>query len=408
MLYDPVRHEALRPLAWDADMALHAIQHIVHDTEACYSDDQYWPLHPADRQGANDARTYETSLYDGACGVFWGLEYLQAAGAVRLQRSYAAGQAALLARNRVILAEAVERKRASYLLGDTPIHMLAFGQSPSESTQATLEALIEGNMEHPARELMTGAPGTLLAARLLHAHTGAPRWAELFQVTAARLWSQLEWSDEHQCAYWQQRFDRLPSTYLDAVHGFVATALPLIQGRHLLLAAQWADWQACIVNTVRRTADIEAGQVNWRPQLDRTPDAAKKLMQFCHGAPGFVICLAELPCTDLDTLLLAAGDTVWLAGPLAKGANLCHGTAGNAYAFLKLHARTGNPLWLARARAFAMHAIGQSEADARRHQQLQYSLWTGDLGLAIFLWDCIHGQAKFPTLDVFFADRLKG
>jgi len=28
-------------------------------------------------------------------------------------------------------------------------------------------------------------------------------------------------------------------------------------------------------------------------------------------------------------------------------------------------------------------------------------LWTGDLGLAIYLWDCIDGNAKFPTVDIF-------
>jgi len=101
--------------------------------------------------------------------------------------------------------------------------------------------------------------------------------------------------------------------------------------------------------------------------------------------------------------LLAAGETIWAAGPLAKGPGLCHGTAGNAYAFLALHERTQDPLWLQRARAFAMHAIGQAAADARQYGQLRYSLWTGDLGLAIFLWDCICAQARYPTLDVFFA-----
>jgi hypothetical protein len=56
-----------------------------------------------------------------------------------------------------------------------------------------------------------------------------------------------------------------------------------------------------------------------------------------------------------------------------------------------------------RARAFAMHGIAQTEADAKRYGQMRYSLWTGDPGFAIYLWDCIHGTAAFPTLDVFFA-----
>jgi hypothetical protein len=86
---------------------------------------------------------------------------------------------------------------------------------------------------------------------------------------------------------------------------------------------------------------------------------------------------------------------------LKKGSNLCHGTAGNGYAFLKLYRRTGDAEWLERARAFAMHAIVQSERDARQYGQRRYSLWTGDLGLAVYLWDCIKAEPRFPTLDVF-------
>ena len=29
------------------------------------------------------------------------------------------------------------------------------------------------------------------------------------------------------------------------------------------------------------------------------------------------------------------------------------------------------------------------------------ALWTGDVGLAIYLWDCITGEPRFPTIDVF-------
>jgi hypothetical protein len=83
--------------------------------------------------------------------------------------------------------------------------------------------------------------------------------------------------------------------------------------------------------------------------------------------------------------------------------NLCHGTGGNAYAFLVLHARTGDTRWRDRARAFAMHAIAQFEAETARVGRLRHSLWTGDIGLAIFLWDCLRGKAEFPTLDVFFS-----
>lgn len=405
MLFDPDRHEPLVQSAWDESSAIAVVERIVRDTEARFSEKSYWPLHPEDRQGAGDARTYETALYDGACGVFWALDYLHDLGAAQLSGHYGGAYPELLARNRVLLGDAAERNRASYLLGDTPIHMLGFGRLQTEELETALHDLIAGNTEHPARELMTGSPGTLLVALFLHEKTGAERWSELFRLTADRLWSQLEWSTEHECAFWTQNFDRRPSNYLDAVHGFVATVVPLSRGRHLLSKEKWDSWQQCVVNTVQRTADHEGAHVNWRPQLDRMPDAGKKLLQFCHGAPGFVICLSDLAVAEIDDMLLAAGETIWSAGPLRKGSNLCHGTAGNGYAFLKLYRRTKDPRWLHRARAFAMHAIGQTEIEAKRHGQFRYSLWTGDLGLAVFLWDCIVGQAMFPTLDVFYAPR---
>lgn len=405
MLYDPARHEPLRPLAWDEGEVRAAIAHIVADTESRFAEDRYWPPHPLDRDGPDDAEPFATPLYHGACGVFWALHYLQAVGAASLSRSYAGEFDRLLARNRAWLGESAQRERASFMMGDTPIRMMCFGEQPTEELERALDALIAGNTEHPARELMWGSPGTLLAALFLYEHTGHRRWSDLFRLTAGTLWSQLEWSPQNQCAYWTQDLYGRRSTYLDAVHGFVATSLPLIRGRQLLDAAQWRAWEDCIGNTMRRTADRVGGHANWRAELDTPSAAQKKLLQFCHGSPGFVVCLAGFPGTALDDLLLAAGETIWSAGPLTKGSNLCHGTGGNGYAFLKLYRRTRDVLWLERARAFAMHGIAQTHADAAHYGQLRYALWTGDPGFAIYLWDCLRSEAQFPTLDVFYPAR---
>ena len=102
-----------------------------------------------------------------------------------------------------------------------------------------------------------------------------------------------------------------------------------------------------------------------------------------------------------DTLLQEAGALTWRAGPLSKGPGLCHGTAGNGYAFLKLWARTGDAQWLYRARAFAMHALAQVDAQRAASGQARHSLWTGDIGVALFLADCLHTTPALPTLDVF-------
>jgi hypothetical protein len=403
MLFDPTRHEALQTLAWDEGACRAAIQAIVDDTERRFSPTSYWPLHPRDVETGDDPSVPVTSLYYGACGVMWALRYLQSVGAARLSRDPADALDTLLERSHAWLASIDSEDFASWLMGDTPILLLAQGRAPTAERAGRLAALIEGNLDHPSRELMWGAPGTMLAASFLHQHDADPRWADLFRRSALQLWSQLEWSDRHECAFWTQDLYGHRSTYLDAVHGFVATASVLIRGRQLLDAASWSAWAACITNTVLRTATREGALANWRVFLDVPEDSAPRLlMQFCHGAPGFVVCLADLPGPELDELLIAAGEATWAAGPLAKGSNLCHGTAGNGYAFLKLYRRSGDTRWLERARAFAMHALAQSQADAAAHGQGRYSLWTGDPGLAIYLWACVQASADYPTLDVFF------
>jgi hypothetical protein len=403
MLYDPARHEPLQPIAWDAQRARSAIEWIVRDTEARFSPDSYWPVHPKDLDPGDDPRQISTTLYFGAAGVIWALRHLHAVGAVPngSGHDWPAHLPTLRARNRAWLDSAGSGAFGSYLMGDTPILMMAHAAEPTAERTGDLVALIEGNLENPARELMWGSPGTLLAASFLHERTGETRWADLYRRTAAQLWSELLRSDAHGCRYWLQELYGHRCTYLDGVHGFVATAHALIRGRHLLGEREWDACKQCIAETIARTATRESGMVNWRPELLRSDHPM--LMQYCHGAPGFVVCLARWPGRELDDLLVAAGEAIWAAGPLAKGSNLCHGTAGNGYAFLVLHERTGEQRWLDRARAFAMHAIAQAERDERQYGRMRYSLWTGDLGLAIYLWDCLRARPAFPTLDVFDA-----
>ncbi|HTV77815.1 MAG TPA: LanC-like protein [Steroidobacteraceae bacterium] len=402
MIYDAARHEPVQSLEWNEDRARRAIHEIVADAEQAFTPERYWSPHPKDADGIDSGAF--TPLYHGALGVIWALQHLRDLGAAALSRDYAASLPRLQQDNRRWLdAQGNEATPAAFLMGDTPFLLMRLAAQPGAVAQADeLERLIAGNLEHPSRELMWGSPGTLLAALFMHERTGADRWAVRFRSTARTLWSQLQWSEQFGVRYWTQDLYGRQSTYLDAVHGFVATALPLIRGRGLLEPAEWDAWQECIVNTIGRTATWQGPHVNWRAFLV-TPEGGSPrfLMQFCHGAPGFVVCLGALPSDELDPLLAAAGETIWSAGPLTKGSNLCHGTGGNGYAFLALHQRSGERRWLDRARAFAMHGIAQTQADRARYGQGRYSLWTGDVGFAIYLWHCIEGTAAFPTLDVF-------
>ncbi len=120
-------------------------------------------------------------------------------------------------------------------------------------------------------------------------------------------------------------------------------------------------------------------------------------VQWCAGAPGIVIAAGD----HLDEeLLLAGAELAWQAGPptLEKGPSICHGTAGNGYAFLKTFARTGDERWLTRARAFAVHALEQVERQRTTLGRGRYSLWTGDLGAAVYAADCLDAKARYPVL----------
>jgi Lanthionine synthetase C-like protein len=162
-----------------------------------------------------------------------------------------------------------------------------------------------------------------------------------------------------------------------------------------LRTASRAACSLLAAEVARRYAIERDGLANW-PALAGdglvAGDGAIRT-QWCHGAPGIVASLADR--LD-DDLALAGGELVWQAGPLVKGANLCHGTAGNGYAFLALFARTQDERWLARARAFAMHALEQVEVARSTYGHGRHTLWTGDPGTALYLADCLEGHGALP------------
>jgi Lanthionine synthetase C-like protein len=164
--------------------------------------------------------------------------------------------------------------------------------------------------------------------------------------------------------------------------------------------------QATALHATLDTAQGTVELANWHVLVDAQRVAiwlakgGRPLVQDCHGAPGIVCRLAAAPGVP-DALLRAAGELTWYAGPLGKGPSLCHGTAGSALACLKLWRRFGEPVWLDRARHLAMHAAEQVEQARSRVGQGRHSLWTGDLGVACVLWNCVHGSHLFPTLDHF-------
>jgi len=254
-------------------------------------------------------------------------------------------------------------------------------------------ACIRANVANPFWELMWGSPGTILAAQVMYERTGDERWAAAWRESADRLWQ--EWRDE----VWLQDLYGKAGHILGPIHGFVGNVHALARGE-LLEEQRRSELERRAVAVATKYAQRDEGLAQWPPALE--PRGARAIKtQWCHGAPGIVASLAPIAPHDEEftELLVAGGELVWRAGPLVKGPGLCHGTAGNGYAFLKLFERNGDELWLDRARTFAMHAGAQVERTRSRYGRGRYSLWTGDVGTALFLWSCISEDAAMPTLD---------
>ena len=359
MLFTPEAHEALVDEPWSAESARTAIASIVADAESAFDDG--WPQHPRDEYEGADALT----VYFGGAGVVDALRRLERRGFVELRRKYVS-----------YLEQALEAEpdfaqgdESSLWWGETGVRLVLQRLAPSQANLERLSQLIAANERDERCELSWGSPGTILAGRELGLDvTEGVEWL-LGQRDAEGLWTQ------------QIRGNR--SRYLGPAHGFAGCVLALGDGTG-------------VSETLQRFAVEEDGLVNWPPTagdaLDDNGDGRIRT-QWCHGAPGMVATLARF----LDEeLAVAGGELTWRAGPLRKGASLCHGTAGNGYAFLALLDRTGDERWLTRARAFAMHAAGQVERSRSEHGRGRYPLWSGDLGTAVYLADCIDGRGEPP------------
>jgi hypothetical protein len=395
MLFDPSSHEPLTDHVWDESRARAAIADIVARTEAAFDEWELWPAHPLDDPD-NGPLIRVASLYVGAAGVIWALHELERVGAVELHREWGDVAAGL---PEAYLAEPdfrddVDGPVPSLWNGEAGILLVAHTLSPAAWQEQRLLEAVHANVENPTWELMWGSPGTMLAAQVMYERTGAEHWRDAWNVSADRLWE--EWRDD----LWRQDLYGSRVHILGPAHGVAGNVFALARG-DLLDPARRSELERRAVAALAKHAMRADGLAQWPPSLE--PSSQPRRTQWCHGAPGIVASLAAVAPADevLSDLLRAGGELTWRAGPLRKGANLCHGTAGNGYAFLKLFERSGDELWLERARAFAVHAIEQVEQTTARFGRGRHTLWTGDPGAALYLHGCLTATSAFPTLDHF-------
>jgi hypothetical protein len=216
--------------------------------------------------------------------------------------------------------------------------------------------------------------------------TGEERWADAWRESAEAVW-RARGAD----GLWANRLYGETRRSLGPPHGLVGNVFALRQGG-LLGQERIETLERETADVLAATALIEDGLANWPEQEGAPADDLR--VQWCSGAPGIAVAAGAYL---NEELLLAGAELVWRAGPpgMDKGSGICHGTAGSGYAFLKVFERTGDELWLDRARRFAVHAVGQVE----RRGHARYSLWTGDVGVALYAAACLEGRTDYPVVD---------
>jgi hypothetical protein len=393
VLYRPEAFEPLTDEPWDDGRVRAGIAAIVADADAHFDEDALWPANEWDAWNSTPPLK---DLYCGAGGVVLALEILRRRGPAETAIDLAAASHRTLElwRAEPDLAggkiELPSPSASSLLSGETGLLLVAWRLDPNAELADLLLERIRENVDNEADELMWGAPGTMLAARLMRGWTGERRWEDAWRESAVAL---LDRRDAD--GIWTQRLHGSEYRGLGPVHGLVGNVHALLQAED-----QRGRLERETAAILAHEAIVEDGLATWPPVGggDLVPRDGQIRLQWCHGAPGIVATAA--PYLD-EELLLAGAELTWRAGAHGKekGAGICHGTAGNGYALLKTFERTGDERWLQRARRFAVHALGQVERTRAEVGHGRYSLFTGDLGVALFASACVDGEPFFPVLD---------
>jgi Lanthionine synthetase C-like protein len=394
VLYRPEAFEQLTDEGWDEGRVRNAVAAIVSDADHAYDPESLWPANEWD---AWESTPPLTDLYAGAGGVVWALDALRRRGHVetRIDLAEAAARALELWRAEPDLAggslELPSPPESSLLCGESGLLLVAWRLAPSAELADTLLERVRANVANEADELLWGSPGTLLAAHAMHEWAGEDRWAQAWSASAEALMAR---RDED--FFWTQRLYGHTRRHLGPAHGLVGNVHALLQRPREWNETLERETAAVLLDE----AIVEDGLANWPALVGgelEAGDGAIRL-QWCHGAPGIVATAAGY----LDEeLVLAGSELTWRAGAHGpeKGAGICHGTAGNGFALLKAFARTGDERWLDRARRFAVHGLGQVERSRAENGRGRYSLFTGDVGVALLAAACLDVDPRFPVLD---------
>ncbi|XP_056289880.1 lanC-like protein 2 isoform X2 [Pseudoliparis swirei] len=250
-------------------------------------------------------------------------------------------------------------------------------------------------------ELLCGRSGFLYALLYVNKEMGADTVEEsvITKVVAAIL------ASGQQAAAGQNQAERGPllyewhhKHYIGAAHGTAGILYMLMQPGSRVQPAVLSGLVRPSIDFVRHQK-FRSG--NFPSSLSNESD---RLVQWCHGAPGalHLLLLASKVFQEEKYLkeALDCGDVIWQRGLLRKGDGLCHGAAGNGYAFLSLYRLTGERKHLYRYCKFAEWCLAYGTHGCRIPDR-PYSLFEGMAGVIYFLSEVAHPEdACFPAFEL--------
>jgi hypothetical protein len=197
---------------------------------------------------------------------------------------------------------------------------------------------------------------------------------------------------------------------LGLVHGVPGNLYLLMHFSDLLTASARYDIRHTL-DCVAECVDAELGMLELLPSpcseaLHRrigSPEYTERV-HWCSGSPAAVFLFARAyevfgDVAYLDTARRAARH-VWRYGLLRKGNGICHGIAGNGYAFLSLYRRTADPRDLHRALHFARQSWSERVVREQRTPDRPWTLYEGLMGTLCFYRDCLDSsRARFPAFE---------
>lgn len=250
-------------------------------------------------------------------------------------------------------------------------------------------------------EMLYGRMGFLYALAFIRKHMGEERIPlELIQqISNAVLESGERFSRKVQVQ------NRSPLMYEWYQEQYVGAAHGLAGIYYFLMQPGFVSSPATVQNVVKHSVDFVCGlrfpSGNYPPCIG---DERDLLVHWCHGSPGVIYMLLQAhKVFGVPQYLEAAvlcGEVVWRYGLLKKGYGLCHGAAGNAYAFMALYRHTQDARHLYRACMFADWCMNYGKHGCRT-PDTPYSLFEGMAGTVYFLADLLQPlKSRFPAFEL--------